>query len=76
MQKMLIAAGAFVIGATLGMGLFVMALLVTAYVSMKHSGGSTALAGVIHHWTVAVVPVVCGCVAAWMAMRRLNRIQR
>jgi hypothetical protein len=53
-----------------------MALLVTAYVSMKHSGGSAVLAGVIHHWTVAVVPVVCGCVAAWMAVRRLNRIQR
>lgn len=72
---MLIAAGAFVIGATLGMGLFVMALVVTAYVSMKHSGGSAVLAGVIHHWTVGVVPVLCGSVAAWMAVRRLNRTQ-
>lgn len=69
------AAAAFVIGAALGMGLFVMVLLVTAYVSMRQSGGSAALAGAIHHWTVGVVPVACGCAAAWWAVRRVGRTQ-
>jgi hypothetical protein len=75
MQKGLVAAAAFVIGAALGMGLFVMALLVTAYVSMRQSGGSGVLAEVIHHWTVGVVPLVCGCAAAWWAVRRVSGIQ-
>ena len=75
MQKALVAAAAFVIGAALGMGLFVIVLLVAAYVAMKHSGGAGAVAGAVRHWTVLVVPVVCGSVAAWLAVRRVGRTQ-
>jgi hypothetical protein len=73
MQKMLVAAAAFVIGATLGMGLLA-AVVIVAALSARHSGGLGVLTGSIGHGTVLVVPVVCGAVAAWIALRRLRRV--
>lgn len=76
MQKWLIAAGAFVVGAALGMGVLAASIVVFGLWEMHNQhGGIGALAGGIGHWTVLVVPVTCGALLAWMALRRLNRIQ-
>jgi Na+/phosphate symporter len=76
MQKMLVAAAAFVIGATLGMGLLAAVVIVAAVMSARRSGGLGVLTGGVGHSTVLVVPVACGLLAAWMALRRLNQVQR
>jgi hypothetical protein len=77
MQKWLIAAAAFVIGATLGMGVLAASIVVFGLVEMRNrQSGIGAIAGGIGHWTVLVVPVTFGAVLAWMAVRRLNGIQR
>jgi UPF0716 family protein affecting phage T7 exclusion len=71
MQKALLAAAAFVIGATVGMGLLA-ATIVVGLVLMRHSGPSLYARG-IGHWTVLAVPVICGGAAAWWAVRRVSR---
>ena len=77
MQKWLVAAGAFVIGAALGMGVLVAAIVVFALLQMhSRQAGLGAVAGGIGHWTVLIVPVAFGAVAAWMAVRRLNRVEQ
>jgi len=76
MQKWLVAAGAFMIGATLGMGLLAISIVILGYIAVHRSHtGIGAYAGGIGHWTVLAVPVVSGALAAWWAMRRLSRIQ-
>lgn len=76
MQKVLLAAAAFVIGATLGMGMLAALVVIAGFISAGHGGGIGAVAGGIGHWTVLAVPVVCGSVVAWLAMWKLNRVQR
>jgi hypothetical protein len=75
MQKVLVAAAVFVIGAAIGMGLLAVVIVVAGVLSVRHSGGIGAVAGGVGHWTVLVVPVACGSVSAWLAVRRMNRIQ-
>jgi len=76
MQKWLIAAGAFVIGAALGMGVLAVSIVVFGLVEVhnRHTGIG-ALGGGIGYGTVMVVPVTCGALLAWLALRRVNRIQ-
>jgi len=74
MQKALVAAAAFVIGATLGMGLLAAGIVVVGYALTRHGGSARALAAGVSHGTVFAVPVVCGVLAAWWAVRRLNQI--
>jgi hypothetical protein len=77
MQKWLVAAGAFVVGAALGMGVLAASIVVFGLWQMHtRQSGIGAVAGGIGHWTVLVVPVTCGALLSWMAVRRLNRIQR
>jgi hypothetical protein len=76
MQKWLVAAGAFVVGAALGMGVLAVSIVVFGLVTLRHSQvGIGAYAGGIGHWTVLVVPVACGALLAGLAIRRLNRIE-
>ena len=76
MQKWLIAAGAFVIGAALGMGVLAASIVVFGLVEVRsRHTGIGVIGGGIGYWTVLVVPVTCGAVLAWMAVRRVNRIQ-
>jgi hypothetical protein len=76
MQKALLAAAAFVIGAAIGMGLLVTAIVVFGFVHMRNSqSGIGAIAGGISHLTVLLIPVVTGGLAAWWAVRRLGRAQ-
>ena len=76
MQKWLIAAGAFVVGAALGMGVLAASIVVFGLWEMHNRHvGIGALGGGIGHWTVLAVPVICGALLSWMALRRLNRIQ-
>jgi len=76
MQKWLLAAGAFMIGATLGMGILAIFIVILVYTSVHHPQGAMALHSLkIGHGTVLVVPVVSGALAAWWALRRLSRIQ-
>jgi hypothetical protein len=77
MQKVLIAAGAFLIGAALGMGVLAASIVVFGLWQVhSRQSGLGAIAGGIGHWTVLVVPVMFGAVLAGMAVRRVNRIQR
>lgn len=77
MQKWLLAAGAFVVGATLGMGVLAASIAVMGFVAVRRSQGGIGMYSVgIGHWTVLVVPVVCGALLAWAALRRLNRIEQ
>ena len=76
MQKWLVAAGAFVVGAALGMGVLAVSIVVFGLVTLRHSQvGIGRAAGGIGHWTVLAVPVACGALLSWMAVRRLNRIE-
>jgi len=76
MQKWLIAAGAFVIGAALGMGVLAASIVVFGLVEVRgRHTGIGVIGGGIGYWTVLVVPVICGALLAWMAVRRVNRIQ-
>lgn len=74
MQKLLLAAAAFVIGATLGMGVLA-AIVVVAALLARHGGSLALFAGSIGHGTVLLVPTVCGALAACWAVRRINRLQ-
>lgn len=77
MQKWLVAAGAFVIGAALGMGLLVASIVVSRLWEIHNrQSGIGGFAGGIGHGTVLAVPVVFGALLAWMAVRRLNRIEQ
>ena len=72
---MLMAAAAFVIGATLGMGVLAAVIVVAGLIMTRHGSGIGMLAGGIGHGTVLAVPVACGLLAAWWALRRLKQIQ-
>ena len=72
---MLIAAAAFVIGAALGMGVLAASIVVFGLLAM-HNRQPGISAFPIGHWTVLVIPVTFGAVLAWMAVRRVNRVQR
>jgi hypothetical protein len=80
MRKLAIAAAAFVISAALGVGLLVVGsmliLLPRIYrMSHDHASGIGAAAGGINGVTVLVVPLVCGALGAFLAVRRLGRNQ-
>ena len=68
------AAAAFIIGATLGMGLLAGGIVVAGYLLTRHGGSARVLAASVTHGTVFAVPVLCGVLAVWWAVRRLNQI--
>jgi hypothetical protein len=72
MHKGWVAAAAFVIGAALGMGLLAFGIAISAMLFVKYAGTQGPLAGMVHHWTVLVIPVACGALASWWALRKLN----
>jgi hypothetical protein len=74
MQKVWLAAAAFVIGAALGMGLLVAAILVFGFWQV-HNGRTGISVISPGQWSVLAVPVLCGCAAAWWAVRRVSRAQ-
>lgn len=74
MQKVLVAAAAFVIGAAVGMGVLVAVIVVAGYVVARHGTGIGAVATGVGHGTVLIVPVVFGALATWWALRRLKQI--
>ena len=73
---MLAAAAAFVIGATVGMGLLAAVLIVAALLALRHASGiATAMLG-LKHWPVLAVPAAFGAAAAWWALRRMRQVSR
>ncbi len=81
MRKFAIAAAAFVISAALGVGLLVVGSILIVLprvyrMSHDHASGVGAAAGGINGLTVLVVPLACGVLGAFFAVRRLGSSER
>jgi preprotein translocase subunit SecG len=76
MRKFALAAAAFVIAATLGIGLLALGSIVIVILAHHNSSGIGAVAGGLSRGisgaTVLIVPVLCGVVGAYLAMRRVG----
>jgi hypothetical protein len=74
-RKLAIAAAAFVISAALGVGLVVVGAMLILLprvwgVAHDHASGIGAIAGGINGTTVLLVPLACGALGAFLAVRR------
>jgi hypothetical protein len=76
MRKLVIAAAAFVISATLGAGLLAIWSIVVVLIARHGSSGTGPVAGGVSGTTVIVVPLICGALGAILAVRVANRSKR
>jgi hypothetical protein len=74
MQKLLIAAAAFVVSATLGVGLLVLGAVLFAviHIERQHTSGIGAVAGGLNTVTVLLVPLLTGLLGAGYVLRRTS----
>jgi hypothetical protein len=74
MLKFLVGAAAFVVSAALGVGvLMIWAILILLLRRNDPHAGTGAFAGGLTHDVVLIVPLVCGAVGAFLAVRKYSR---
>jgi hypothetical protein len=73
-HKFFVAAAAFVVSATLGVGVLVIVSVLVALVHIEraHTSGMGVFAGGVNHITVFAVPLLCGICGAVYVLRRVG----